>query len=299
MTIAARGGEGSDCCWIRGQYAPGRRQAVQNLPVLGKGAFRGTAWFDRNNILPGVNSTMFNPVYGDMPVCTVYSGYGVKFPTRIKVSSAGFPTLDVSINSIKVTVAAKIAAPKGLRHGGGRLAMEKAADGVWHVRGGSHHNVAIKMKDHVILVGGPLGDGSAKAVLREVRKTIPRKPIRTVLNTHLHFDHSGGLRAAASEGILIATFRDNVKFFKAAYGGKDSINPDAYGTSGKRAKFITVRDKHVFTNFSRTVEMHRLVGNAHNNGLYVIYLPNEKILSVADAYSGRGLRKTPTNKMNA
>jgi len=45
--------------------------------------------------------------------------------------------------------------------------------------------------------------------------------------------------------------------------------------------------------------MHRLVGNAHNNGLYAIYLPNEKILSVADANSGRGLRKTPANKMNA
>jgi len=112
MTIAARGGEGSDCCWIRGQYAPGRRQAVQNLPVLGKGAFRGTAWFDKNNILPGVNATMFNPVYGDMPVCTVYSGYknfnGVKFPTRIKVSSAGFPTLDASINSVRSPLPLKL-----------------------------------------------------------------------------------------------------------------------------------------------------------------------------------------------
>ena len=106
--------------------------------------------------------------------------------------------------------------------------MEKAADGVWHVRGGSH-----KMKEHVFLVGAPLGDGRTKAVLREVRKTIPGKPIHTVLSTHLHFDHSDGLRAAASEGILIATFRDNVKFFKAAYGGKDSIKPDAHATSGK------------------------------------------------------------------
>ena len=303
MTIAAWGGEGSDCCWIRGQYAPGRRRDLQNLPVLGKGAFRGTAWFDKNNMLRGVNSTMFNSVYGDMPVRTVYSGYknlnGVKFPTRIKVSSAGFPTLDVTINSVKVNVAAKIVAPKGLHHGGGRVAMEKAADGVWHVRGGSHHSVAIEMKDHVFLVEASLGDGRTKAVLREVRKTIPGKPIRTALNTHLHFDHSGGLRAAASEGILIATFRDNVKFFKAAYGAKDSIKPDAYATSGKRAKFIAVSDKHVFTNGSRTVEMHRLVGNAHNNGLYVIYLPNEKILNVADAYSGRGLRKTPAKEVNA
>ena len=223
---------------VRMRQAGGK--TFKTVPFWAKGAFRGTAWFDKNNMLRGVNSTMFNPVYGDMPVRTVYSGFknfnGVKFPTRIKVSSAGFPTLDVTINAVKFNVAAKIAAPKGLRRGGGRVAMEKAADGVWHVRGGSHHSVAIEMKDHVILVEAPLGDGRTKAVLREVRKTIPGKPIRTVLNTHLHFDHSGGLRAAASEGIAIATFKDNVKFFKAAYGGKDSIKPDAYATSGKKGQ---------------------------------------------------------------
>ena len=246
---------------------------------------------------------MFNPVYGDMPVCTVYSGYknfkGVKFPTRVKVSSAGFSTLDVTINSVTVNVAAKIAAPKGLRHGSGRVAMLKAADGVWHVGGGSHHSVAIEMKDHVILLEAPLGDGRTKAVLREVRKAIPGKPIRTLLNTHLHFDHSGGLWAAASKKILIATFRNKVKFYKAAYSDKDSIKPDAYATSGNRAKLIAVSEKHVFTNASRTVEMHPLVGNSHNNGLYVIYLLNEKIVSVADAYSGCGLHKTPAKKVNA
>jgi len=226
-------------------------KTFKTFPFWAKGAFRGTAWFDKNNMLRGVNSTMFNPVYGDIPVRTVYSGHkilnGVKFPTRIKDSSAGFPTLDVTINLVKVNVAAKITAPKGLRRDGGRVAMEKAADSVWHVRGGSHHSVAIEMQDHVSMVEAPLGDGRTKAVLREVRKTIPGKSIQTVLNTHLHFDHSGGLRAAATEGILIASFRDNVKFFKTAYDDKNSIKPDAYATSGKRAKFIAVSDKHVFT----------------------------------------------------
>jgi glyoxylase-like metal-dependent hydrolase (beta-lactamase superfamily II) len=253
-------------------------------------------------MLRGVNSTMFNPVYGDMPVRTVYAVYknfnGVKFPTRIKVASAGFPTLDVTIKAVKANAAADIAVPEGMRRGGGRVTMEKAADGVWFVAGGSHNSVAIEMKDHVLLVEAPLGDGRTKAVLREVRKTIPGKPIRTVLNTHLHFDHSGGLRAAASEGIPIATFKENVPFFQAAYGGKDSIKPDAYAKSGKQAKFIGIGDKHVFTDGSRTVEMHRLAGNAHNNGLYVIYLPNEKILSVADAYSARTLLKTPMKKVD-
>jgi glyoxylase-like metal-dependent hydrolase (beta-lactamase superfamily II) len=273
----------------------------RTVAFSGKGAFRATAWFDRNNMLRGVDSVVANPVYGDMPVRTAYSGYktfdGVKFPTRIRVSSAGFPTLDVTITSVKANVAADIVPPKGLRGGGG-VTMEKAADGVWFVAGGSHNSVAIEMKDHVLLVEAPLGDGRTRAVLAEVRKTIPGKPVRTVLNTHLHFDHSGGLRAAASEGIAIATFKDNVPFFQAAYAGRDTIRPDAYARAKKKAKFVGIGDRHVFSDGSRTVEMHRLIGNAHSNGLYVIYLPGEKILSVADAYSARSILKAPAARVD-
>jgi glyoxylase-like metal-dependent hydrolase (beta-lactamase superfamily II) len=119
-----------------------------------------------------------------------------------------------------------------------------------------------------------------------------------VLNTHLHFDHSGGLRAAASEGIAIATFRDNVKFLKDAYAGTDKIRPDAFTKSKKQAKFIPLEDKHVFSDGNRSIEMHRFIGNPHNTGLYVIYLPKENILSVADAYSGRAIRKAPAKRVS-
>jgi glyoxylase-like metal-dependent hydrolase (beta-lactamase superfamily II) len=275
----------------------------RTVTIAGKGAFRAAAWFDtKTNRLRGVDSIVANPVYGDMPVKTVYSGYksfgGVMFPTRIRVSSAGFPTLDVAITAVKANAPADIAPPADMRRGGGRVTMEKAAEGVWFVAGGSHNSVAIEMKDHVLLVEAPLGDGRTKAVLREVRKTIPGKPVRTVLNTHLHFDHSGGLRAAASEGISIATFKDNVALFQAAYAGKDTLRQDAYAKAKKKAKFIAMGDKHVFSDGARTVEMHRLIGNAHNNGLYVVYLPKEKILSVADAYSARSLVKAPVKKVD-
>jgi len=274
----------------------------KTVSIGAKGAFRATAWFDRNNMLRGVDSIVANPVYGDMPVRTVYSGYktmgGVKFPTRIQVVSAGHPTLDVTIKSAKANPPADIKVPEGMRGGAQRVKMDQVADGVWFATGGSHNSVAVEMKDHVVLVEAPLGDGRTKAVLAAVRKAIPGKPIRAVLNTHLHFDHSGGLRAAASEGIPIVTFKDNVKFYQAAYAGKDTLRPDAYAKSGKKARFIGIGDKHVISDGSRTVEMHRLIDNAHNNGLYVIYLPKEKILSVADAFSARSILKAPVKRVD-
>ena len=52
----------------------------------------------------------------------------------------------------------------------------------------------------IVVVETPLYDGRSAAVLAEARRLVPGKPIRTVINSHHHFDHSGGLRTAVAEG---------------------------------------------------------------------------------------------------
>ena len=46
-----------------------------------------------------------NPVLGDMPVETTYSGYkdfnGVKFPTMIVQKQGGYPVLDLAVTSVQ------------------------------------------------------------------------------------------------------------------------------------------------------------------------------------------------------
>ena len=78
-----------------------------------------------------------------------------------------------------------------------------AADGVWYVTGGTHHSVVIEMKDHLVVVEGPLNDDRALAVIAEARSLVPGKPIRYLVVSHHHFDHAGGLRAFAGEGVTI------------------------------------------------------------------------------------------------
>ena len=46
------------------------------------------------------------------------------------------------------------------------------------------------------------------------KKLIPNKPIRYVMNTHPHADHTGGLPALAAEGAIIITQKNNVEFLE-------------------------------------------------------------------------------------
>jgi glyoxylase-like metal-dependent hydrolase (beta-lactamase superfamily II) len=160
-----------------------------------------------------------------------------------------------------------------------------AADGVFYITGGTHHSVAIEMKDHVIVVEAPLNDERALAVLAEVRTVIPNKPIRYVVVSHQHFDHSGGVRAAAGEGITLVTHEASKAFFERVITLPATVNPDHLAKSGKKAMVEGVRDRRVLSDGTRTVEIHHIAGSLHADDLLMVYLPKEKILIEADAYT--------------
>jgi glyoxylase-like metal-dependent hydrolase (beta-lactamase superfamily II) len=165
-----------------------------------------------------------------------------------------------------------------------RVTTDKAADGVWFVAGGSHNSVAIEMKDHVVLVEAPLYDGRTLAVFDAVRK-VTGKPIRYVVNSHGHFDHSGGLRAAVSEGATLIVERQSKPYFQKVLANPNRITPDALARSGKKAKIMAVNDKHVLSDGTRTVELHKIKDSIHSDTFLMAYLPKEKVLAQADAFT--------------
>ena len=59
-------------------------------------------------------------------------------------------------------------------------------------------------------------EARALAYIAETKKLIPGKPIRYVMNTHPHSDHTGGLPAMVAEGATIITQKNNEEFFEKA-----------------------------------------------------------------------------------
>jgi len=256
------------------------------------GRYSIKATLDDRGMVEKVEAVLSNPVAGDMPVEVSYTDYrdfgGVKFPMRIRQAAGGFPAADLTVSDVKPNAPVEIAVPDNIRGATmpyARVTSDPAAEGVWYVTGGSHHSVVIEMKDHTVVVEGPLNDERATAVIAEARRLVPGKPIRYVVNSHHHFDHSGGLRAFAAEGITVLTHETSRAFFEGALAAPATMTPDRQQAARRKVTVEGVRDKRVLTDGARSVEIHHMAGNTHADGMLMVYLPKERLLIEADAFT--------------
>jgi glyoxylase-like metal-dependent hydrolase (beta-lactamase superfamily II) len=123
------------------------------------------------------------------------------------------------------------------------------------------------------------------AVIAKARELRPDKPLTHVVNTHHHFDHSAGIRAAASEGLAVVTHKTNTSFFQDAAGRPHSIAPDALARNRRPLKLEAVDDERSFKDAMMTVNLYHIAGNPHGDALLMAYFPKERILVEADAFS--------------
>ena len=256
------------------------------------GRFRLKATLGDDNLIEKVEGLLPNAVVGDIPVEITYSEYrdfgGVKFPTRIRETTGGFPSFDLLVSDVRPNAAVDIRVPDAVRQTPNpyaKVTSQKVADGVWYLTGGTHHSVVIEMRDHVIVVEAPLIEERSVAVLAETRSLVPNKPVRYVINSHHHFDHAGGLRAFAAEGVTVITHEVNRPFLERALAAPATLRPDLQAKAGRKPAVEGVRDRRTLSDGARTVEIHHIAGSLHHDGLLMVYLPKEKLLSEADAYT--------------
>jgi glyoxylase-like metal-dependent hydrolase (beta-lactamase superfamily II) len=233
---------------------------------------------------------------------TEYSGYrdhgGIQFPSRIRQQQGGAEVLDLQVTEVQPNAPAVIELPPLVTAFAERVVAEKVAEGVWHLAGGSHNSVLIELADHLLLVESPLYDGRAQAVLAEAKRLVPGKPIRYAVNSHHHFDHAGGLRAAAAEGATLVVSEQARPWYERTFANPNAIRPDALRQSGRRASFTGVAGVRQLGDATRPVEVHLIEGSIHAQGFLMVWLPRERLLVEADAYTPGAPASPPPNPLN-
>ena len=164
------------------------------------------------------------------------------------------------------------------------VTTEMLGEGVWRLStgAGSYDSLIIDFKDYIMMLEAGQNEARALAYIAEIKKLIPGKPIRYVMNTHPHSDHTGGLPAMVAEGATIITQKNNEEFFDKALNTPRTLLDDSLAKNPKKAKVESVSEKKVYSDGTHIVEMYHVSPVPHSNGLLVAYIPKEKVLFQGD-----------------
>ena len=259
-------------------------------------------YVDDQNMVDRVETWLGENIMGDMHILATYSGWkdfggGAMAPSKIVQTRGGWPFFEVNVTAAKANptdVATLVPPPAsaGGRGGAGgpppapalTVTSEKLGDGLYRLTTGpgSYDSVIVEFKDYVMMLEAGQSVARGVAYVAETKKLIPNKPIRYVMNTHPHSDHTGGLPVLVAEGAIIITQKNNEEFLEKALNTPRTLLDDPLAKNPKKAKFETVAEKKVYSDGTRIVEMYHVYPAPHSNGLIIAYIPKEKVLFQGD-----------------
>jgi glyoxylase-like metal-dependent hydrolase (beta-lactamase superfamily II) len=254
-----------------------------------------------DNLVERVETWVGENIMGDMHIVATYSNWrdfgGASVPTEIVQTRGGWPFFEVDVmaataNPANVAALAPAPAPSGGPGGGPpggqppdlTVTAEKLGDGLYRYTAGqgSYDSLIVEFRDHIMMLEAGQNQARAAAYVAEVKRQFPGKPIRYVMNTHPHSDHTGGLPVLVAEGATLITHENNREFLERALNTPRTLLDDALAKNPKRVRIETVGDKRVYSDGTRTVEFYHIFPAPHSNGLLVAYIPKEKVLFQGD-----------------
>ncbi len=148
----------------------------------------------------------------------------------------------------------------------------KFRDGIYLIRSVGSGNITVFTSDRgVLLVDSKLTNELDKVM--ELLRTVTNQPVRYLINTHFHPDHTGGNTGLEGLGAdIVAT-------------GNARLRLSATQQTGLP---VLTFDDHLSIHFAgKTLELY-YVGRGHTDGDLVIYVPEEKLVLPGDLYAGWG-----------
>jgi glyoxylase-like metal-dependent hydrolase (beta-lactamase superfamily II) len=253
-------------------------------------------YINGQNQVERVETWVEDAFMGDLHVEAIFGDYqdfgGVMVPTTMEQQRGGGGIFGVTVTDASANPAdvAELVTPpaaggRGGRGGGrggrgGAAAptdlAEELADGVYLITGG-YVSLAVEFSDHIVVFEGGQAEARGQTVIDEVKRVIPDKPIRYVVNSHQHSDHTAGLAPFVREGATIITHESNVAFLEMALStprtllGEETMSPVFEGAG----------DVMVLEDETMRFELHH-IPNGHTDGMLYGLLPEHGIMLQAD-----------------
>src|SRR3989454_710722 len=115
----------------------------------------------------------------------------------------------------------------------------------------------------------------------------PGKPIKQLVLTHHHMDHSSGTRTYVAEGAEIVMPSQARPFFEKMFQAEHKLAPDTLALQPKPAKIVDVKDTMSLKDETVTINLYN-IPNPHSDGMIIGHVVGPNIVWVTDLISPRG-----------
>jgi hypothetical protein len=244
------------------------------------------AWTRR--VVPHVN-------LGDVALTAYFTGYiphdGVMLPYGLmnRFDWRSQVTLMFQVDSYRLNVApeqmpvfppapsapAPAAAPA--------VTVTPLAKGIWDLRVGNNNGgPIIEFADHLLMFEA---NGSAAATLARIdaaNKLVPGKQVTQLIDTHHHFDHTAGLRAAVSRGLAVISHRGNEALFREMIARPAVVFPDELAKSPHPLVFTPVDERLVLQDATQRLEIYHVLAHSHMANAVFAWSPAARIMMEGD-----------------
>jgi glyoxylase-like metal-dependent hydrolase (beta-lactamase superfamily II) len=284
---------------------------IVSITVMGK--YRVDATINKENMLQRIHTWVPDPVLGDMNYEHEFTnasyidlGDGIRFPTiwhshqgwddnyQAQSINAGHNAFGGTYDTVQANVCPDpVEVPASVRSATFPNVVDsrELADGVYLIGGSSHNSVAVEFDGFIAVIEAPIDESRSLAVIDEVVRLIPDKPIRFLVNTHQHHDHIGGLRTYMHIGATIVTHRLNYEFYtrdvlnyapRTLAPDMVSLWPPTELAEGYYYERYT--ENYVISDGERNLNLYYVHPLQHADGMTFAFLPDAGLLIEADLF---------------
>ena len=181
---------------------------------------------------------------------------------------------------------------------GGGLKLVELAPNVQHVQGGTANNLIVAMKDFLVVFDAPYGELQSRWTIDAAKAKYPGKPIKYLVLTHHHMDHTGGMRTYVAEGATIVVPSEAKDYFEKVVRAPHTVVPDELQKRPRIPVIYGVFENMTIKDDTAEIRLYNLSAasnaeaprntNPHVEGMLIGHVIDSKLIYVTDLISPRG-----------
>src|ERR1700704_3480696 len=169
----------------------------------------------------------------------------------------------------------------------GSFKLVELSPNVQMVQGGGANNLIVNQRDGIVVVDAPVDEGQSAEVINLAKAKYRAKPIKTLVLTHHHMDHTGGMRTFAAEGATVIVPAPDRVYFENVIKASHAAHPDAQQKAMKPANVQDVKETMSLKDDAAEINLIN-IPNPHVEGMLVVHVVKDNIVWVTDLVSPRG-----------